>query len=149
MKKVEKQKPAVRLSPEPPGKLNEMETQLAELEGEGLASMLKKIDVGVWQDSKASSTSRPPKRGSLKLTKLTVPIDLIEFRRASTKLEVALLVAIRKIAEEEGLELHSLIEEALVDLVDKKNKTKPRAHLMAHLEDSIAQFGPLYEKLAK
>jgi len=70
-------------------------------------------------------------------------------QKFATQVDPALLAKTRAIAESEGRQLQSVIEEALADLVEKRLRTKPRANVMAHYEASVAQFGPLYERLAQ
>jgi predicted transcriptional regulator len=70
-------------------------------------------------------------------------------QKFATQVDPELLAKTKKIAHDEGRQLQSVIEEALSDLVEKRSQLKPRAHIMAHYEASVAQFSPLYEKLAK
>lgn len=70
-------------------------------------------------------------------------------QKFATQVDPDLLAKTKEIAHAEGRQLQSVIEEALSDLVEKKSQSRPRPHIMAHYEASVAQFGPLYEKLAK
>jgi hypothetical protein len=70
-------------------------------------------------------------------------------QKFATQVDAELLAKTRAIAESEGRQLQSVVEEALVDLVEKKTKSKPRSHVMAQYQASLSQFGPLYERLAK
>lgn len=70
-------------------------------------------------------------------------------RKFATQVASDLLAQIKAIAESEGREIQSVVEEALADLVEKKRRSKPRAHVMAHYEASVAQFDHLYKRLAE
>lgn len=70
-------------------------------------------------------------------------------QKFATQVDQKLLAETRAIAKDEGRQLQSVIEEALRDLIEKKTRSQPRAHVMAQYQASVAQFGPLYERLAK
>lgn len=70
-------------------------------------------------------------------------------QKFATQVDSELLAKTRAIAEIEGRQLQSVVEEALTLLVETREKLKPRTHVMAHYESSVAQLGPLYERLAK
>jgi len=67
----------------------------------------------------------------------------------ATQIDPALLEQTRAIAAAEGRQIQSVVEEALNDLVEKRRQSKPRPLVMAHYEASVAQFGPLHERLSK
>jgi hypothetical protein len=67
----------------------------------------------------------------------------------SAQADPVLLKAIRKMAKVEGRQLNSIIDEALADLVKKRNRTKPRPEIMAHYQASFNRFDLLYKHLAK
>jgi mRNA-degrading endonuclease RelE of RelBE toxin-antitoxin system len=67
----------------------------------------------------------------------------------ATQVDAKVLRKIRKLAEQEGRQLQVLVEEALTDLIDKRQGGKPRASVMATYLSSIERFGPLYKKLAE
>jgi len=48
-----------------------------------------------------------------------------------TQVNSEILAAVRGIAQSEGRQLQSLVDEALADLVEKRRQEKPRAHVMA------------------
>ena len=58
-------------------------------------------------------------------------------------------VAVRRLAEKEGRQLQSLVEEALDDLLEKRRVGKPRAHVLEAYQRSHALYGELYKKLAR
>lgn len=67
----------------------------------------------------------------------------------ATQVDSALLADIRGLAGEEGRQIQALVEEALADLVAKRRGLKPRAHVMAAYEDTIARYDAVYRKLAQ
>ncbi len=72
--------------------------------------------------------------------------DRIKF---ATQLDAELVDAVRGIAQSEGRQIQSVLEEALTDLLEKRRRTEPRRHVMAQYEASVRSFGPLYEHLAR
>jgi hypothetical protein len=67
----------------------------------------------------------------------------------ATQVDRDLLSDIRKLAEQEGRHLQSLVEEALADLIEKRKAAGPRPSVMAEYRASIDQYGALYQKLAR
>jgi predicted transcriptional regulator len=67
----------------------------------------------------------------------------------ATQVNSEILSAVRKLAETEGRQLQVLVEEALADLLEKRKKTTPRAHVMGAYLASHEKYGPLYKKLAE
>jgi hypothetical protein len=67
----------------------------------------------------------------------------------ATQVDARVLRKVRKLAEQEGRQLQVLVEEALIDLIDKRQGVKPRTSVMAAYLASIERFGPLYKKLAE
>jgi hypothetical protein len=67
----------------------------------------------------------------------------------ATQVDTAVLAKIRDIAKNEGRQIQALVDEALVDLIEKHKKTRPRSHVMATYQASHERFSELYEKLAK
>jgi hypothetical protein len=67
----------------------------------------------------------------------------------ATQVNSELLATVRKLAASEGRQLQAIIEEALTDLIEKRKKSAPRAHVMGAYLASHEKFAPLYEKLAK
>jgi len=74
---------------------------------------------------------------------------VVRKEKFSAQADPKLLKAVRKLAVQEGRQLHSLIDEALQDLLEKHGRSSPRAHVMAHYQASLEKYGPLYERLAK
>ena len=67
----------------------------------------------------------------------------------ATQVDRELLREIRQLAGQEGRLLQSLVEEALVDLIEKRKAAGPRASVMAAYRASVDQYGALYQKLAQ
>jgi hypothetical protein len=67
----------------------------------------------------------------------------------ATQVNSEILSAVRALAAEEGRQLQALVDEALADLIEKRKKATPRAHVMGACLASHEKYGPLYKKLAK
>ena len=67
----------------------------------------------------------------------------------ATQVNSEVLAAVRDLAQSEGRQLQALVDEALVDLLEKRRQVRPRAHVMAAYQASHETFAPLYKKLAK
>jgi hypothetical protein len=67
----------------------------------------------------------------------------------ATQVNSEILLAVRTLAEKEGRQLQALVDEALADLIEKRNHAKPRPHVMGAYLASHEKYGPLYKKLAK
>lgn len=67
----------------------------------------------------------------------------------ATQVDSRTLAAVRRVAEKEGRQIQSLVEEALVDLLEKRRSGSPRRHVMAAYERSRDNYGELYKKLAR
>jgi hypothetical protein len=67
----------------------------------------------------------------------------------ATQVTSEILAQVRDIAQTEGRPLQALIDEALVDLIEKRRNTRPRAHVMSAYNASHEQYAELYQKLAK
>jgi hypothetical protein len=67
----------------------------------------------------------------------------------ATQVNSDLLKAVRELTVAEGRQLQALIEEALTDLLEKRKKSKPRAHVMGAYLASHEKYAPLYKKLAE
>jgi hypothetical protein len=67
----------------------------------------------------------------------------------ATQVDSGILHKIREIARSEGRQLQALVDEALADLVEKRENTQPRSHVMAAYLTSHETFAPLYKKLAE
>jgi len=67
----------------------------------------------------------------------------------ATQVNSEILSAVRTLAEKEGRQLQALVDEAFADLIEKRNKATPRAHVMGAYLASHEKYAPLYKKLAK
>jgi hypothetical protein len=67
----------------------------------------------------------------------------------ATQVNSKILSGVRAIAEKEGRQLQALVDEAFADLIEKRKRTTPRAHVMAAYQASHEKFAPVYKKLAE
>lgn len=67
----------------------------------------------------------------------------------ATQVNSDILSAVRSLAEKEGRQLQVLVEEALADLIEKRKKATPRAHVMGAYLASHEKYASLYKKLAE
>jgi len=67
----------------------------------------------------------------------------------ATQVDSEVLAAVRTLAQNEGREVQALVEEALVDLIEKHSRPEPRAHVMDAYHASHERYAPLYKKLAE
>jgi hypothetical protein len=67
----------------------------------------------------------------------------------ATQVNSEILSAVRSLADKEGRQLQVLVEEALADLIEKRKKATPRAHVMGVYLASHEKYAPLYKKLAE
>ena len=70
-------------------------------------------------------------------------------QKFATQVNAEILRSVRSIAHAEGRQLQSLVDEALADLIEKKQQNRPRASVMAAYQASHDKFAPLYKKLAE
>jgi hypothetical protein len=67
----------------------------------------------------------------------------------ATQVDSRILSSVRTLAQREGRQLQTLVDEALADLIDKHTNRKPRAHVMGAYFGSHEKYGLLYKKLAE
>ncbi len=67
----------------------------------------------------------------------------------ATQVNSEILSAVRSLAEKEGRQLQVLVEEALADLIEKRKRGTPRAHVMGAYLASHDKYASLYKKLAE
>ena len=67
----------------------------------------------------------------------------------ATQVNSEILSAVRALADKEGRQLQALVDEAFADLIEKRKKTTPRAHVIGAYLASHEIYGPLYKKLAE
>lgn len=59
------------------------------------------------------------------------------------------LTALRKIAESEGRPIQEVLDEALREYIERKEKGQPRRQVMDAFSRSLNEFDQLYRELAK
>jgi hypothetical protein len=67
----------------------------------------------------------------------------------ATQVNSEILDAIRNLAEKEDRQIQALVDEAFADLIEKRKKGTPRAHVMGAYLASHKKYGALYKKLAE
>ena len=67
----------------------------------------------------------------------------------ATQVKPETLASLRSLAKIEGRQLQALVEEALSDLIAKRKRARPRAHVMAAYEATHEKYADLYTKLAE
>jgi hypothetical protein len=67
----------------------------------------------------------------------------------ATQVHADVLAQVRELAKNEGRQIQMLVDEALIDLIEKHKKTHPRTHVMTAYQSSHGRFADLYENLAK
>ena len=72
-----------------------------------------------------------------------------EREKFATQVRSDVLTAVRRLADKEGRQLQTLVDEALTDLLEKRHNAKARPHVMAEYQASHTQYSELYKKLAK
>ena len=70
-------------------------------------------------------------------------------QRFAAQVDPELLATARAIAVAEGRQFQSIVEEALLDFVEKRKSPGPRAHVMAQYQASVDRNSELYERLSK
>lgn len=59
------------------------------------------------------------------------------------------LEALRRIAASEGRQFQAVLDEALRDYIDRRQKNRPRRHVVEAFADSVREFDDLYRELAR
>jgi hypothetical protein len=67
----------------------------------------------------------------------------------ATQVNSEILTAVRSLSVAEGRQIQALVDEAFADLLEKRKKATPRAHVMGAYLASHEKYGPLYKKLAE
>ncbi len=67
----------------------------------------------------------------------------------TTQVEAALWDKVKGVAKLEGVPIQDLVEEALLDFLEKYGGSKPRSHVAAAYEASVGKYEALYKKLAE
>lgn len=67
----------------------------------------------------------------------------------STQAAPEVLSALQKIAESEGRPIQEILDEALREYIERKEKGQPRRQTMDAFAQSLSEFDQLYRELAK
>ncbi len=67
----------------------------------------------------------------------------------ATQVNSEILASVRTLAQSEGRQLQSLVDEAFADLLEKRQNARPRARVMAAYQSSHEPYSELYKQLAK
>ena len=67
----------------------------------------------------------------------------------STEVDSEMLASVLAIAKKESKALQVLVEEALADMIEKRERTRPRPHVLAAYLGSYFQYNELYKNLSK
>lgn len=67
----------------------------------------------------------------------------------SSQADPELLRSIKDLAKTEGKKFQTLVNEAFMELLEKRKQTKPRRFVLEHFQDSLKQNNSLYKKLAE
>jgi hypothetical protein len=59
------------------------------------------------------------------------------------------LSMLRQIAESEGRQFQAVLDEALREYIERKQKGRPRRHVVEAFAQSVDEFDDLYRELAK
>ena len=70
-------------------------------------------------------------------------------QRLNGQTSVEILAEVSALARSEGRPLQVLIDEALKDLLEKRQNSRPRAHVIDAFSASHATYAELYRKLAQ
>ena len=70
-------------------------------------------------------------------------------QKFSSQAASEVLAEMRKIAELQGRQFQSVLDEAMRDYIDRQQTEKPRRHVMADFANSLSEFDELYAALAK
>jgi hypothetical protein len=70
-------------------------------------------------------------------------------KKFSSQADPKLLAKVRQVAEKEGRQFQSILEDALTEYLERHQTERPRAHVLEALGVSIREFDELYQNLAK
>lgn len=70
-------------------------------------------------------------------------------QKFSSQASPEVLAALRKIAESEGRQFQVVLDEALREYIERKEKGQPQRHTLEAFAQSIKEFDSLYRELAK
>jgi hypothetical protein len=67
----------------------------------------------------------------------------------SSQADPEILAAARELAQKQGRQFQSVLEEALTEYLERNQVERPRAHVLEAFGLSMDQFDELYQKLAQ
>ena len=67
----------------------------------------------------------------------------------ATQLAPDVLETLRQMSAKEGRHLQTILDEALREYIESRQRGRPRRHVMTALHDSMAEHDSLYEALSK
>jgi len=67
----------------------------------------------------------------------------------SSQADPKVLAKIRKLAEKDGRQFQSVLEDALVEYMERHQTERPRTHVLEAFGLSMQEFDELYKNLAK
>jgi len=76
-------------------------------------------------------------------------IRIMVAQKFSSQARPELLEEVRRLAASEGRQFQAVLDEALVEWVERKKGSAPRPDVIAHAKASIARHRALYQELAK
>lgn len=76
-------------------------------------------------------------------------MSALHLQKFSSQAAPEVLAALRQIAEAQGRQFQSVLDEALRDYIDRQQRDRPRRHVMASFSASLGEFDALYRELAK
>ena len=76
-------------------------------------------------------------------------MNAVAREKFATQVNSETLAEVRRLAQLEGRQLQSLIDEALSDLLEKRRQSRPRDHVMKAYQHSHEAYAELYKKLAQ
>ncbi len=59
------------------------------------------------------------------------------------------LEGLRRIAESQGKQFQTVLDEAMRDYIDRHQNQRPRRHVMEAFTESVKEYDDLYRELAK
>ena len=76
-------------------------------------------------------------------------IRIMAAQKFSSQARPELLEEVRRLAASEGRQFQAVLDEALLEWVERKKGSSPRPDVIAHAKASIARHRALYKELAK
>ena len=80
---------------------------------------------------------------------MKLPLATAVREKFSSQAAPDVLAALRQIAENQGRQFQSVLDEALRDYIDRQQQERPRRPAMAAFASSLEEFDSLYRELAK